>query len=177
MHISEIGLCSGHSGSGVWVDERGETTVSGLYAAGDMACVPHNYLLGALTHGKLSAVRRVAIGALAYFVGPALLDDFVRAIGDSDWRVRAESAIVLGRTGLGEAIPALRAALGFVLAGPKRGDRVARSAHGARGGARASRFLGRHGRRFATGGGLRARPAERFRGMARRSACVLSEPS
>jgi succinate dehydrogenase/fumarate reductase flavoprotein subunit len=55
MHISEIGLCSGHSGSGVWVNERGETTVPGLYAAGDMACVPHNYLLGALTYGKLCA--------------------------------------------------------------------------------------------------------------------------
>ncbi|MFZ5897108.1 MAG: fumarate reductase/succinate dehydrogenase flavoprotein subunit [Myxococcota bacterium] len=55
MHISEIGLCSGHSGSGVWVNERGETSVPGLYAAGDMACVPHNYLLGALTYGKLCA--------------------------------------------------------------------------------------------------------------------------
>jgi succinate dehydrogenase/fumarate reductase flavoprotein subunit len=55
MHISEIGLCSGHSGSGVWVNERGETTVPGLYSAGDMACVPHNYLLGALTYGKLCA--------------------------------------------------------------------------------------------------------------------------
>lgn len=55
MHISEIGLCSGHSGSGVWVNERGETTVPGLYAAGDMAAVPHNYLLGALTYGQICA--------------------------------------------------------------------------------------------------------------------------
>jgi succinate dehydrogenase/fumarate reductase flavoprotein subunit len=55
MHISEIGLCSGHSGSGVWVNEKGETTVPGLYAAGDMACVPHNYLLGALTYGEICA--------------------------------------------------------------------------------------------------------------------------
>ncbi|MGA7124067.1 MAG: fumarate reductase/succinate dehydrogenase flavoprotein subunit [Polyangiaceae bacterium] len=55
MHISEIGLCSGHSASGVWVNERGETTVPGLYAAGDMACVPHNYLLGALTCGQICA--------------------------------------------------------------------------------------------------------------------------
>ena len=55
MHVSEIGLCSGHSASGVWVNERGETTVPGLYAAGDMACVPHNYLLGALTYGKICA--------------------------------------------------------------------------------------------------------------------------
>jgi len=55
MHISEIGLCSGHSGSGVWVDEHGRTTVAGLYAAGDMACVPHNYLLGAMTYGEICA--------------------------------------------------------------------------------------------------------------------------
>lgn len=60
MHISEIGLCSGHSGSGVWVNERGETTVPGLYAAGDMACVPHNYLLGALTYGKICAASALA---------------------------------------------------------------------------------------------------------------------
>lgn len=55
MHISEIGLCSGHSASGVWINERGETTVPGLYAAGDMGSVPHNYLLGAMTYGKICA--------------------------------------------------------------------------------------------------------------------------
>jgi succinate dehydrogenase/fumarate reductase flavoprotein subunit len=53
MSISEIGLCSGHSASGVWVNERGETTVPGLYAAGDMASVPHGYMLGAFTYGKI----------------------------------------------------------------------------------------------------------------------------
>jgi succinate dehydrogenase/fumarate reductase flavoprotein subunit len=66
MHISEIGLCSGHSASGVWVNEHGETTVPGLYAAGDMACVPHNYLLGALTYGEICADR-----ALSYIGGVA----------------------------------------------------------------------------------------------------------
>jgi len=54
MHISEIGLCSGHSASGVWVNEMAETTVKGLYAAGDLACVPHNYMLGAFVYGKIS---------------------------------------------------------------------------------------------------------------------------
>jgi len=54
MHISEIGLCSGHSASGVWVDENGQTTVPGLHAAGDLACVPHNYMLGAFVYGKLA---------------------------------------------------------------------------------------------------------------------------
>ena len=54
MHISEIGLCSGHSASGVWVDETAATTVPGLYAAGDLACVPHNYMLGAFVYGQFA---------------------------------------------------------------------------------------------------------------------------
>jgi succinate dehydrogenase/fumarate reductase flavoprotein subunit len=54
MHISEIGFCSGHSASGVWVDEHARTTVPGLYSAGDMACVPHNYMLGAFVYGEIA---------------------------------------------------------------------------------------------------------------------------
>ncbi|KRF14141.1 oxidoreductase [Nocardioides sp. Soil797] len=54
MHISEIGLCGGHSSSGVWVDEHAQTTVPGLYAAGDLACVPHNYMIGAFVFGDLA---------------------------------------------------------------------------------------------------------------------------
>ncbi|MFC4943805.1 fumarate reductase/succinate dehydrogenase flavoprotein subunit [Pseudonocardia sp. GCM10023141] len=54
MHISEIGLCSGHSASGVWVDETAATTVPGLYAAGDMALVPHNYMIGAFVFGDIA---------------------------------------------------------------------------------------------------------------------------
>ncbi|MGM9490469.1 fumarate reductase/succinate dehydrogenase flavoprotein subunit [Ideonella sp. YS5] len=53
MHISEIGFCSGHSASGIHVNSRGETSVKGLYAAGDCASVPHNYMLGAFVYGKL----------------------------------------------------------------------------------------------------------------------------
>ena len=53
MQISEIGFCSGHSASGIHVNERGETSVPGLYAAGDCASVPHNYMLGAFVYGKL----------------------------------------------------------------------------------------------------------------------------
>lgn len=57
MHISEIGLCSGHSASGVWVDEHARTTVPGLYAAGDLACVPHNYMIGAFVFGDLAGTH------------------------------------------------------------------------------------------------------------------------
>src|SRR5579862_864490 len=54
MHVSEIGFCSGHSASGVYVDEFARTTLPGLYAAGDMASVPHNYMLGAFTNGAFA---------------------------------------------------------------------------------------------------------------------------
>lgn len=54
MHISEIGLCGGHSASGVWVDENARTTVPGLYAAGDLCNVAHNYMLGAFVFGKIA---------------------------------------------------------------------------------------------------------------------------
>jgi len=63
MHISEIGFCSGHSASGIWTDRHGRTTVPGLYAAGDAASVPHNYMLGAFVYGAIcgeSAVDDIA---------------------------------------------------------------------------------------------------------------------
>lgn len=63
MHVSEIGFCSGHSASGVLVDEFARTTVPGLYAAGDMANVPHNYMLGAFTNGGIAGEDAAAFAA------------------------------------------------------------------------------------------------------------------
>ena len=60
MHISEVGFCSGHSASGVWINEKGETTVPGLYGAGDMASIPHNYMLGAFVYGQISGENAAA---------------------------------------------------------------------------------------------------------------------
>ncbi len=59
MNISEIGLCSGHSASGVWVNERAETSIPGLYAAGDMANVPHNYMIGAFVYGRVAGINAI----------------------------------------------------------------------------------------------------------------------
>ena len=73
MHISEIGLCSGHSASGVWVDEHARTTVPGLYAAGDLACVPHNYMIGAFVFGDLAGEH--AASTLADVAAPQELPD------------------------------------------------------------------------------------------------------
>ncbi|MCP2293814.1 Succinate dehydrogenase/fumarate reductase, flavoprotein subunit [Nocardia amikacinitolerans] len=73
MHISEIGLCSGHSASGVWVDEHARTTVPGLYAAGDLACVPHNYMIGAFVYGDLAGAH--AASTLAELDAPRELPE------------------------------------------------------------------------------------------------------
>jgi succinate dehydrogenase/fumarate reductase flavoprotein subunit/HEAT repeat protein len=73
MHISEIGLCSGHSASGVWVDEHARTTVPGLYAAGDLACVPHNYMIGAFVYGDLAGED--AASTIADVASPQALPD------------------------------------------------------------------------------------------------------
>jgi succinate dehydrogenase/fumarate reductase flavoprotein subunit len=67
MHISEIGFCSGHSASGVFVDEFARTTVPGLYAAGDMASVPHSYMLGAFTNGSIAGEDAVEYAAQVDF--------------------------------------------------------------------------------------------------------------
>ncbi|AEI41736.1 fumarate reductase/succinate dehydrogenase flavoprotein subunit [Paenibacillus mucilaginosus] len=63
LNFSEVGLCSGHSASGVLVNHEAETSMAGLYAAGDMACVPHQYLLGALTFGKIAGTNAAAFAA------------------------------------------------------------------------------------------------------------------
>jgi adenylylsulfate reductase subunit A len=50
-------IVGGHTASGYWVDTKRETTVKGLYAAGDVAggC-PQKYVTGALAEGELAAL-------------------------------------------------------------------------------------------------------------------------
>nr|WP_197515108.1 fumarate reductase/succinate dehydrogenase flavoprotein subunit [Mycobacterium sp. 1245805.9] len=85
MHISEIGLCGGHSASGVWVDEHARTTVPGLYAAGDLACVPHNYMIGAFVFGDLAGTDAAA--SLPDVVAPQTLpEDQLRAAHELIYR-------------------------------------------------------------------------------------------
>ncbi|MDB5926347.1 MAG: fumarate reductase/succinate dehydrogenase flavoprotein domain protein, partial [Betaproteobacteria bacterium] len=87
MHISEIGFCSGHSASGVWVNEKAETTVPGLYAAGDMASVPHNYMLGAFTYGWFAGQN-----AAAFVAGSCAASIDTAQIGTEKARVEAPLA-------------------------------------------------------------------------------------
>jgi succinate dehydrogenase/fumarate reductase flavoprotein subunit/HEAT repeat protein len=86
MHISEIGLCGGHSASGVWVDENAATTVAGLYAAGDLACVPHNYMIGAFVFGDLAGAAAVDFARDYPDAGSPLPDEQVAAAHELIYR-------------------------------------------------------------------------------------------
>lgn len=68
--LEEITLCSGHSMSGIWVNKDTETTVPGLFAAGDTAAVPHQYLTGAFVFGAIAG--RVAAEYAAKAKAPKL---------------------------------------------------------------------------------------------------------
>jgi adenylylsulfate reductase subunit A len=50
-------IVGGHTASGYWVNTKRETTIHGLYAAGDVAggC-PQKYVTGALAEGKIAAL-------------------------------------------------------------------------------------------------------------------------
>ncbi|MBW2146983.1 MAG: FAD-binding protein [Deltaproteobacteria bacterium] len=52
---TEHQLCGGHGMSGLVVNERAETGVPGLYAAGDVACVAKGHLTGAFVFGEIAA--------------------------------------------------------------------------------------------------------------------------
>ena len=56
---TENQLCGGHAMSGIVVNERAETDVAGLYAAGDVACVPKQHLTGAFVFGEVAAENAV----------------------------------------------------------------------------------------------------------------------
>lgn len=53
-------IVGGHTASGYWVDTKRETTIKGLYAAGDVAggC-PQKYVTGALVEGEIAAQAAV----------------------------------------------------------------------------------------------------------------------
>ncbi len=56
---TECQLCGGHGMAGIVVNEKAETGVPGLYAAGDVACVPKQHLTGAFVFGEVAAEEAV----------------------------------------------------------------------------------------------------------------------
>lgn len=59
LGITEYQLCGGHGLTGIVVNEKTETTLEGLYAAGDVACVPLQHLTGAFVFGEIAAENAV----------------------------------------------------------------------------------------------------------------------
>ncbi len=57
---TEAQLCGGHGMTGLLVNHRAETTVPGLYAAGDVACVAKGHLTGAFVFGEIAAEQAAA---------------------------------------------------------------------------------------------------------------------
>ena len=53
-------IVGGHTASGYWVDTNRQTTINGLYAAGDVAggC-PQKYVTGAMVEGEIAAIHMV----------------------------------------------------------------------------------------------------------------------
>ena len=56
---TEVQLCGGHGMSGIRVDGNAWTGIPGLYAAGDVACVPKQHLSGAFVFGEVAAENAV----------------------------------------------------------------------------------------------------------------------
>ena len=57
--------------------KKGETTVPGLYGAGDMASIPHSYMLGAFVYGEICGTNAAQFASERDF---AELDvDFITA--------------------------------------------------------------------------------------------------
>ena len=52
---TDFQICGGHGAAGLRVNEKAETAVMGLYAAGDVASVPKQHLSGALVFGEVAA--------------------------------------------------------------------------------------------------------------------------
>jgi succinate dehydrogenase/fumarate reductase flavoprotein subunit len=52
---TEYYLCGGHGMTGIFVNEKAETTIPGLYAAGDVSLVARGHLSGAFVYGEIAA--------------------------------------------------------------------------------------------------------------------------
>jgi len=61
LGITEYQLCGGHGMTGIVVNEKTETSLKGLYAAGDVACVPFQHLTGAFVFGEVAAENAIVL--------------------------------------------------------------------------------------------------------------------
>lgn len=61
---TEYYLCGGHGMTGIFVNEKAETTIPGLYAAGDVSLVARGHLSGAFVYGEIAAEEATRYGRM-----------------------------------------------------------------------------------------------------------------
>ncbi|MHB8916780.1 MAG: FAD-binding protein [Desulfocucumaceae bacterium] len=63
LYPTEYTLCGGHGITGIEVNEKAESSLPGLYAAGDASNVARGHLSGAFTFGELAAEQATELAA------------------------------------------------------------------------------------------------------------------
>lgn len=73
-------LCGGHGLTGIRINERGESSVPGLYAAGDVSLVARGHLSGAFVYGQICAenATEYARSAPPFAIDDAQVQDVIR---------------------------------------------------------------------------------------------------
>ena len=108
-------VVGGHTASGFWVDTARETTVAGLYAAGDVAGgAPQKYVTGALAEGELAAesvLARLGEGVGAGSSAGAAAAGAAEPGAGAESTAGAAGAAVVSAVGKGAAAAAVDAAL------------------------------------------------------------------
>jgi succinate dehydrogenase/fumarate reductase flavoprotein subunit len=79
---TEHQLCGGHGMSGLVVNEKAETSIPGLYAAGDVSCVAKGHLTGAFVFGEIAAeeAARFCVSAPAPRVDAGQVEELIQII-------------------------------------------------------------------------------------------------
>jgi succinate dehydrogenase/fumarate reductase flavoprotein subunit len=88
---TEYYLCGGHGQTGIFVNEKAETTLPGLYAAGDVSLVARGHLSGAFVYGEIAAEEAVEYNRKTA-PRPGFNPDRLKAL-------KAELASRIGQTG------------------------------------------------------------------------------
>lgn len=90
-------IVGGHTASGYWVNTNRETTINGLYAAGDVAggC-PQKYVTGAFAEGEIAAldiIRKYADAEIETYeeVFESKLGEYEKILGGSNEKFTAQS--------------------------------------------------------------------------------------
>lgn len=96
LGMTEIFLCGGHGLTGIRINERAESSVAGLYAAGDTSLCARGHLSGAFVYGEIAAeeasrrTREIGLCALNEPQVSAFMQDVSARLDQKDNKVPIE---------------------------------------------------------------------------------------